>query len=135
MTAPRGAQFGSSSLVGMVTVMRRFSFLVVGTSLVASLFLVGCSDSDEGPNLDTQKLVCVELRDLAADGLTTSGRLPNLEGRLEALLASSALVPAQRVAVQKLLTVAVDPPPPGEGMEEMTDATFGFIDVVATTCP
>ena len=115
--------------------MRRTSFLIIGASLVASPLILSCSDSDEERNLDTQEAVCVELQDLAFDGLTTSGRLPNLEGRLEALLASRALNPAQRAAVQKLLKVAVDPPPPGEGMEEMSDATFGFVEVVTTTCP
>lgn len=129
------AQIGcSSALVGRVNAMGRNTVLVVGASLVAGLLILGCSESG-GPELTTQQDVCVELRNLAVDGLTTSGRLPNIEGRLEVLLASSALSPAQREAVQKLLTVAVDPPPAGEGMEEMMDATFGFIDMVALTCP
>ena len=122
-------------LVVRVRTVWRPSVRIVGASLAASPFLFGCSDSEKELDLDTQPAVCVELRDLAVDGLTTSGRLPNLEGRLEALLASGSLLPAQRLAVQKLLTVAVEPPPQGEGIEEMMEATFGFIDVVALTCP
>lgn len=115
--------------------MRRSSFLIVGAAFAGSLLMLSCSESEESPRFATQEAACAELKDLAFDGLTTSGRLPNLERRLEALLASSALTPTQRVAVQKLLDVAAGPPPPGEGIEETTDATFGFIDVVTATCP
>lgn len=84
--------------------------------------------------LDTQAAVCTELRDLAFDGLSTPGRLPNLEARLQALLASEALMPEQRTAVQQLLDLAQLPSGQYPDATAANDATFGFIDMVTSTC-
>lgn len=84
--------------------------------------------------LVTHAAVCAELRDLGLDGLTTSGRLPNLEVRLQALLASEALTPEQRTGVQTLLDLAQIPTGEYIDPDVANDATFGFIDMVNSTC-
>ena len=101
--------------------------------VVAVAFVTSCSDSTGDTEFGTRAAVCIELNDLAMDAMTTSGRLPHLEERLHALLDSPALIGAQRGGVEKLLRAAEHP----ETMdsEELTDASFGFIDLVARTCP